>query len=466
MRSLKRSVTILCIYGACHNIVMAADDPGQILPHAKPGECYAQVVIPAQYRTESSTVVVRAATERLEITPAKYDWAEENVLVSEAGVEYNVVPASFKTEKEEIELSPARSEWVSGSIYSSVAANPGVLSIAEAGGVPMNTAEAGQCFVEYYEGPQYEEVTEKVLISEASETIKIIPAKYEWQDQKEQVAAASHKMVEVPAVYETAMERIKVEDARVEWRTGRGAIEKIDNATGDIMCLVEIPAVYKMVEKTVMKSPPTSKLVAEAAEFETIRVRKLVTEARQVRAEIPARYRVISKQVRKTDGRHFWIKDGLAASEHARKTGNKICRKEIPAKTTTVTRQVVSTPASVAQVEIPARYQTKKVRRLLSEAVEKRIAIPAVTKEVTTRTKVSSARLEWRPVLCETNMTDATIRNLQGALNDAGYDVGNVDGVLSESTMTSIRRYQSANGMASGGLTIEVLEKLGISLGQ
>ena len=129
MRSLKRSVTILCIYGACHNIVMAADDPGQILPHAKPGECYAQVVIPAQYRTESSTVVVRAATERLEITPAKYDWAEENVLVSEAGVEYNVVPASFKTEKEEIELSPARSEWVSGSIYSSVAANPGVLSI-------------------------------------------------------------------------------------------------------------------------------------------------------------------------------------------------------------------------------------------------------------------------------------------------------------------------------------------------
>ena len=69
-------------------------------------------------------------------------------------------------------------------------------------------------------------------------------------------------------------------------------------------------------------------------------------------------------------------------------------------------------------------------------------------------------------MLCETNMTDTTIRNLQGALNDAGYDVGEVNGVLSDETMSSIRRFQSENGMATGGLTIEVLEKLDVRPGQ
>ena len=466
MRALTHSITIFCLLGGYQGAVKAADDPGLLLPHAKPGECYSQVVIPAQYRTESSTVVVRQATERLEIIPAKYNFVEENVLVSEASVKYNVVPATFKTEKEEIEISPARSEWVSGSIHSSVAANPGVLSIAADGGVPVETAKAGQCFVEYYEGPQYEQKLEKVLISEASETIKIVPAKYEWQEQKELVAAATHKMVEIPAVYETTMEKIKVQDARVEWQKGRGAVEKINNSTGDIMCLVEIPAVYKTVEKTTMKSPPTSKLVAEPAKFESVRVRKLVDEARQVRAAIPARYREIGKQVKVSDGRHFWLGDALAKPENGRKTGNKICKKEIPAKTTTVTRTVVATPSLVTPEEIPARYETKKVRKLLSEAKEKRIAIPAVTKDVSTRIKVSSAKLEWRPVLCETNMTDTTIRNLQGALNDAGYDVGEINGVLSDETMSSIRRFQSENGMATGGLTIEVLEKLDVRPGQ
>jgi len=465
MKALKYSVAVLSILGGYQGVAHSEDDMSQLLPNAKAGECYAQVVIPAKYRTDSSNVVIRAASEKLNIIPAKYDWVDEKVLVSEASVKYKVVPATFKSEKEEIELSPAKSIWVTGSEYSSVEANPDVLSIAAAAGVSMANAQAGQCFVELYEEPEYKQVSEKILISEASESIKVVPAKYEWVEQKEMVASATQKMVEVPAVFQTVKERIKVEDARVEWRKGRGAIEKIDNGTGDVMCLVEIPAVYKTVEKTVMKSPPRSRLIAEPVKYETVRVRKLVDKARETRVEIPARYRDVSRKVKISDGRHFWVKDGLALSNNGRKTGNKICKKEIPAETMIINRSIVATPASVTPLEVPARYQTKKVRRLVSKAQESRTVIPAVTREVTTRVKVSDSRMEWRSVLCETNMTSATIKKLQRALNKEGYEVGEVNGVLSESTLSSVRKFQGANGMGTGGLTIEVLRKLGIDPG-
>jgi len=446
-------------------LVHARQDMNQFLPHAKPGECYARVVVPAEYQSQSSTVVVREATEKLNIVPAQYDWVDEKVLVREASIKYEVVPASYRTEKEEIELSPASTVWVSGSVYSSVAPNPGLLSLAEAGGVPVNTASPGQCFVEYYSEPAFEQVTERVLVSQASEVIKIVPARYEWVEQKEVVAAATHKMIEVPALYETKKERIKVEDARVEWKKGRGPIEKIDHSTGDVMCLIEVPAVYKTVEKTVMKSPPTSKLVAVAEKFETVRVRRLVEKAREVRTEIPARYREITKRRKVADGVHFWQEDNSDNTVEGRLTGSKLCRKEIPARTTTITRTVVDTQASVTPIEVPAQYQTKRVQRLLAEAVETRTVVPAVTKEVTAQVKVSDARLEWHPVLCETNVTNQTIRKLQSALNAAGFEAGAVNGELSESTMSSVRHFQSANGMATGELTIEVLRKLGVDPG-
>ncbi len=457
------SLAALFYLASTHGPVYALDDMRQILPHAKAGECYARVLIPARYRTESSTVTVREATEKLEVIPAKYEWVEKQVQVSEADIKYDVVPATFRTVKEELELSPARSMWVTGSMYSSVSVNPEMLSLAKRSGVPIESASAGQCFTEYFEAPKFESVKEKILISEASETIQLVPATYEWIEEKQLVAAASQKMIEVPAVFETVTERVKVEDARVEWKKGRGVLEKIDDATGDIMCLVEVPAVYKTVEKTVMKSAPRAELVAEPERFEPVRVRKMVTEAQQVRTSVPARYREIDKQIMVSEGRHFWHEQN--ADTTARKTGNTICKKEIPAKTITINRAVLATPATVTQTEIPARFQSKKVRQLATKATEKRTVIPAVTRDITTRVKITDSKMEWRPVMCETNTTSTTVRRVQEALNKAGYDAGEVNGEVSSQTMSAVRRFQSAHSMATGGLTIELLNKLGVSPG-
>ena len=456
------------VLGACSSVwglAGAADSMMSFIPHAKPGECYARVMIPAKFRTESSTVVIKEATESLKIVPATYKWAEEQVQVSPATADLQVIPATYGTETDTIELSPASSMWVSGSQYSTVEASQGLLALASAGGAAIESAVGGQCFHELYQQAVYEDVTERVLVSEASETVKVIPAKYEWVEQKEVVASASRKMIEVPAVYGKVTERIKVEDAKVIWKKGRGSIEKIDNATGDIMCLVEVPAVYKTVEKTVMKSAPSSKFIQEPTRYDTVRVRKLIEPAREVRTAIPARYREITKRVKTADGRHFWQSTNVSSSSDYRKTGNMICKRDTPAKTTTLSRTVVLTPATVKKVEVPAKFQSKRIRRLVSEATESRIAIPAVTREISRKIQISDSKLEWVPVLCETNTSQATIKRLQSALSDSGYDIGVISGELSAPTVRAIENYQRDHGMATGGLTIDLLKKLGVNPG-
>lgn len=42
---------------------------------------------------------------------------------------------------------------------------------------------------------------------------------------------------------------------------GRGPVEKLDQATGEIMCLVEVPAEYRTVTKRVQVSPPGAREV-------------------------------------------------------------------------------------------------------------------------------------------------------------------------------------------------------------
>jgi hypothetical protein len=52
-----------------------------------------------------------------------------------------------------------------------------------------------------------------------------------------------------------------VKPATMVWKKGRGPIQRVDDATGEIMCLVEEPAVYKDVTRTVVKTPATTQVI-------------------------------------------------------------------------------------------------------------------------------------------------------------------------------------------------------------
>ncbi|MDX1698540.1 MAG: peptidoglycan-binding domain-containing protein, partial [Thiohalobacterales bacterium] len=80
-------------------------------------------------------------------------------------------------------------------------------------------------------------------------------------------------------------------------------------------------------------------------------------------------------------------------------------------------------------------------------------------------TKVSDARQEWRPVLCETNTTRDLVLQIQRGLKAAGFDPGTIDGVLGRDTMAAADAYQRKHNLPTGGMTIQTLKKLGINIG-
>ncbi len=310
-------------------------------PDPRPGECYARVIIPAQYKTTTETVLKREAAERIEVIPAKYGPLEKSVLVKEAATKLEVVPAVYEEVQETVMVKPASKEIVE---------------------VPA----------------QYETVTETVL-DKAAHTV--------WK-RGTGIGAGSGDAVGFggAAALLTRFGDQKILDTRVD-------------DTGEVMCLVEVPASYRTITKQVLVSPATTREV-----------------------EIPAEYK-------------------------------------------TVTKRVLKHPATTREVTIPAEYKTITVTELLEPPKEHRIPIPEEYETLTKTAKISEERIEWRPVLCEVNMTRQNVTALQTSLKEAGCYECRVDGVMGPCTLKAARCYADRNGLPAGDnyVTIEVIKSLGLT---
>jgi hypothetical protein len=182
------------------------------------------------------------------------------------------------------------------------------------------------------------------------------------------------------------------------WKEGSGPFQRINHATGQIMCLLEQPATHKKITKYVLKTPGSTKNVEEPAQYETVR------------------------------------------------------------------QWVVKTPASIRTVKEPAQYKVIKVAKLVSAAQVKRVVVPAEYQKVVKQVQVKEGRIDWQPVLCETNVTPPIVASLQRSLLRAGYDPGKIDGHLGKKTSVSLEAYQRDKGLPVGNLTLETLKSLGVSL--
>jgi hypothetical protein len=169
-------------------------------------------------------------------------------------------------------------------------------------------ASAGQCYALFYVPPRCETVTEKVMSRAASERVETIPAKYEVVEERVMVQPASKRMEEVPAEYKTVEEKVLVEPAHTEWRPGRGAVERMDSATGKIMCLVEIPAKYETVKKQVLVTPATVREVEIPAQYEIQKVTRMTEPAQENYIQIPAQYQTVTRTQKVADGYTEWRK--------------------------------------------------------------------------------------------------------------------------------------------------------------
>ena len=434
-------------------------DNTQTLPNAKPGECYAKVITPAKFTTRSEEVVVQEESERIKTVAAIFEDSEQTVVVREGSQRISVVPATFGEETETIVIQPAENNWIL-SDSGGAPASPGALEGIVRSGIVLSSVEVGSCFKEFYTPAEYKTESQRIMTREASEKIVVVPAQFETVEERVVVKEAYTRTVDIPATYRSESESVLVEPARSVWKKGRGPVERIDNTTGEIMCLVEIPARYETLTKTVLDKPATTKTVDVPAVYKTVKVQRLVKPATENRVGIPAEYATIDTKVKVADAGFFWLKKGETANTDARASGREVCLVEQQAQTQLVEKEVVKTPATTNVVDVPAQYETVKVSRLTSPASESRVTVPARTKTVTRQVQVAPSTMEWRQILCETNTTPELITSIQRALKREGYNPGSVDGVIGQATLVALEEYQTKENLDRGGLTYETLKAL------
>lgn len=215
-------------------------------PNAKPGECYAQVLIPPQYSTETRRMVKKPATYNVQITPPKYSWVEEQILI--------------KDESETIKVQPARYEWQN---------------------IQVVVKEASEKIISV--PAKYDTVTEKVLIKPAYST---------WKKGKGPIQKVDHAtgeimcLVEIPAEYKTVEKQVLIEPATTK--------------------KVEIPAEHRIIKKRVLVEPEKVVRTVVPAQYRTIKVKKVVEPAVEKRVEIPAQYETIDKSTKIADSILEW----------------------------------------------------------------------------------------------------------------------------------------------------------------
>jgi hypothetical protein len=170
-------------------------------PDAVPGECYARVARPAEYREVVDQVVKHEAHDDIRITPARYETRMEQVLVKPASTRIVQVPAEHEMVSREVEVEPARQEWRRGKC------NPRAI---------VDNA-TGECWCLVDVPARYKTVQERVVSRPATTRAIDVPAEYEEVAKRVLVEAEREERIPVPAVYENVTRKELVSEASVEW---------------------------------------------------------------------------------------------------------------------------------------------------------------------------------------------------------------------------------------------------------
>ncbi len=218
-------------------------------------------------------------------------------------------------------------------------------------------AEAGECYTRVMIPEKYKIVKQKVLVKEASTKLIKIPAKFKVVYKNLLVKEASTKLVTTKPIYKSVVNKVLVKEAdtkvitkkpiygyekekilvtptHTEWKVGKrflcNAIKHKSNATGEVICLVKVPACYKIVNKRVVLKPACTitkqipaqyKLVTKKvllkpactitktipAVYKKVATKELVTPATTKTIVVPAQYKYINKKVKVKDSELKWM---------------------------------------------------------------------------------------------------------------------------------------------------------------
>ncbi len=433
-------------------------------PDAKPGECYAKVVLPAAYETVEEKVLTKEPSESISIIPAEYDTVKAEIEVIPETHKLTPMPATYKEVVETITVKPAIRSWRNALDEDATPVSPTLLAAIASSGVDIQNAQPGDCFREYYLPRTFKKVSEEILVQGEHNETEVIPPKFETVEKTIVVKPAYKKLVDVPAVYEEVEEKVLVSPEKTMWKKGQNPAQKLSGATGEIMCLIKVPAKYKTIKKRVLKEPATTRVEEVPAETKTIEIKKLLSDAQVKQTPVDAVYITAEKTELEKEPQFAWYSSKNKVGDTLKFSGQQICLVEEPAETIEVTKMVLDQPARVASEVVPATSKMIETQELVAEAKVVRTPVEAEYKTIAKKKKVTDERIGWKRILCQTNMSKEIITKLQSTLNDKGYEAGEPDGLLGRGTRNALDKFQRENHLATGGITYETLKALGIKL--
>jgi hypothetical protein len=334
-------------------------------------------------------------------------------------------------------------------------------------GLGLPPAKAGQCFAKIKINATYKTQSRRILVSKAtSKRVLVRAPQYRFINKRIQVRKAYYKTRTVPAQYRTTNKRVMVKPAYNTWRKGHGAITRIDNMTGEIMCRVKVPAVYKNVSQRVLVRPVQKIRTLVPAVYRTIK-HKFTTPALYKTLRNPARYRTQNYRVKTGGARYAWR--AVLCKTNAPKNYRKAVIKRKPVVRTTTKQyrkssgisyqdymKVMNAGTGKAKLnlnkakKVSKRSVLKKKTRVAAPKMTapKAIAPKASTKKATTKTKSAAKQ--------------SIVYGIQKALKVKGFDPGTMDGKMGPGTAAALKAFQSSRGLPVGQLSKDTFRALGL----
>jgi len=169
-------------------------------------------------------------------------------------------------------------------------------------------ATVGECYAHVWVPPQFQTVSERIMVKDAAERIEVVPAQYAWAEEKVLVKEASTQLEYVPAEFEWQERTVEVNPGGTGWMKEESTKCKTVNGqpVGEVFCLVKHPPQVKTVRTQVMTKPATTREVCLPAEYETRRFQKLTNPATTRKISIPAEFEDVTKTVQVSGGKLEW----------------------------------------------------------------------------------------------------------------------------------------------------------------
>jgi hypothetical protein len=183
---------------------------GPMPQQARPGQCYARVLVPATYRNEAVSVVTREAYEQVQVSDPVFRAEQQSVTTSDPYKRYEVTEPTFRTENQTIVTRPAHERLVAMPAVMGTRTETVVIREprlvwrpgANLSAVRRMDSATGEIFCLVEEAAVTQTVTRVVQTQPARVARESVPARVQTIARRVLVTPASVREVVVPGTYQ------------------------------------------------------------------------------------------------------------------------------------------------------------------------------------------------------------------------------------------------------------------------